>query len=195
MRARERHDERARAAGARDLEPLDRAEHGDRRRDHPVAVEQRRADDDQERRRRRSARLARSRPGTSASSARMPPSPRLSARMTKVGYLTDTTSVSAQTMSETTPKTSSGPAPCPLGARAGTPGACRAGSCRCRRRRRRWRRRPRRGPCPTQRSRADLGLDVDPRRHRSGGGVHPRLGVPDRPRCHRESLAASSHLL
>ena len=29
----------------RDVDPLDRAEHGDRRRDHPVAVEQRRAED------------------------------------------------------------------------------------------------------------------------------------------------------
>ena len=46
------------------------------------------------------------RSGTSARSARIPPSPWLSARMTKARYFTVTTIVSAHTMSEHTPSTS-----------------------------------------------------------------------------------------
>lgn len=38
----------------------------------------------------------------------MPPSPSLSARMTNAMYFTDTSSVTAQKMSETTPYTSAG---------------------------------------------------------------------------------------
>ncbi len=45
---------------------------------------------------------------TSASSARMPPSPRLSARITNARYLKLTTKVMAQNTSESTPSTFSG---------------------------------------------------------------------------------------
>ncbi len=43
--------------------------------------------------------------GTSARSAMMPPSPSLSARIRKERYLTVTTIVTLQTMSDTTPRT------------------------------------------------------------------------------------------
>ena len=51
---------------------------------------------------------------TSANSARMPPSPSLSARMTKSRYLTETTSMSDQKTSDRTPRTlsASGATPC-----------------------------------------------------------------------------------
>jgi hypothetical protein len=45
---------------------------------------------------------------SNATRARMPPSPSLSARMTKVTYLTDTTIVIAQITIEMTPNTSTG---------------------------------------------------------------------------------------
>ena len=42
---------------------------------------------------------------TSAMSAMMPPSPRLSARMMNITYFTDTTSISDQSTSDTAPST------------------------------------------------------------------------------------------
>ena len=85
-----------------DLEALDGAEHRDRRRDHAVAVQQRRAEDaerDQHRPADREARAALRRVAalgraSSAVSARMPPSPWLSARSTSATYFTETTSSS-----------------------------------------------------------------------------------------------------
>jgi hypothetical protein len=50
---------------------------------------------------------------TSEVSARMPPSPRLSARRTKTAYLTEMTSASAQKMSDSTPSTLSRVTPMP----------------------------------------------------------------------------------
>ncbi len=47
-------------------------------------------------------------PSTRDSSARMPPSPSLSARNTNCTYLTETINISAQKMSETMPLTSAG---------------------------------------------------------------------------------------
>jgi hypothetical protein len=44
-------------------------------------------------------------PSTSAASARMPPSPLLSARSTNTRYFTQTTSISAQHISDSTPST------------------------------------------------------------------------------------------
>ena len=43
---------------------------------------------------------------TSDNSARIPPSPSLSARSTRTTYLSDTIAISAQKMSETIPRTS-----------------------------------------------------------------------------------------
>ena len=87
-----------------DLQPLDRRQHGDRGRDHAVAVEQRRAEDAERDQRRLAptAALAVAR-WTSAMRAMMPPSPSLSARMMNVTYLTETMSVIAQKTSEMTP--------------------------------------------------------------------------------------------
>ena len=99
--------------GRRDLETLDRAEHRDRRRDHAVAVEQRRAEEaegDEDGAARSTATRA---CATSAISARMPPSPRLSARMTKTRYLSEMTMISDQKISESTPRTFSGVAATP----------------------------------------------------------------------------------
>ena len=95
--------------GRRDLQPFDRAEHRDGRRDHAVAVEQRGAEEaerDEDRPRRGVA--GASRGATSDISARMPPSPRLSARMTKTRYLIEMTMISDQKISESTPSTLSG---------------------------------------------------------------------------------------
>ena len=78
----------------RDLEPLDRAEHRDRRRDHAVAVEQRRAEDAHQDEHRPAAVRCRCAAAASAVSARMPPSPWLSARITIAMYLTEITSSS-----------------------------------------------------------------------------------------------------
>ena len=67
----------------RDFEPFDGAEHRDRRRDHAVAVEQRRAEDaDGDQRAALTARCGSLSMPTRPISARMPPSPRLSKRMT-----------------------------------------------------------------------------------------------------------------
>ena len=82
----------------RDLETLGGAEHGDGRCDDAVAIEQGGAEqpqpDEQAQRRRWRSR---------ASSAMMPPSPRLSRRMTKAMYFTLTIRRSDQTMSDSTP--------------------------------------------------------------------------------------------
>jgi hypothetical protein len=45
---------------------------------------------------------------SNASSARMPPSPWLSARMMRMAYLTEITTMSDQKINETTPSTASG---------------------------------------------------------------------------------------
>ena len=91
---RQRHDVRLEQRRG-DVQPFDGAEHRNGRRDHAVAVEQRRAEDaeqDQHRpRRRRARRCCRRRGGISAVSARMPPSPWLSARMTMAMYLIEMT--------------------------------------------------------------------------------------------------------
>ena len=73
--------------------------------DDPVAVEQGHAEqpDDQQRTSRRPR--ARPRPTTSSVSARMPPSPRLSARRMNTMYLIDTTRMSDQRISEHAPMT------------------------------------------------------------------------------------------
>ncbi len=56
---------------------------------------------------------------TSDSSANIPPSPSLSARKTNTTYLSDTISISAQNVSETTPNTSAAVgSPCPVALRA-----------------------------------------------------------------------------
>ena len=70
----------------------------------------------------------------------IPPSPSLSARMMNVTYLTETISVIAQKISETTPKTGLARRVAARARARRRSAACRAGSCRCRRRRRRWRR-------------------------------------------------------
>ena len=88
-----------------DAETLDRAEHRDRRGDDPVAVEQRGAEQARGHQQPSEAPAACRRGRASASSARMPPSPRLSARMTIVRYLNVTTKLSDQKMSERMPRT------------------------------------------------------------------------------------------
>ena len=75
-----------------DLQSLDGAEHGNRRRDHAVAIEQRRAENAE---RDQHVLPFRCRVGTSAVSARMPPSPALSARITMAMYLIEMTITSA----------------------------------------------------------------------------------------------------
>ena len=52
---------------------------------------------------------------TSAVSARMPPSPRLSARMISVMYFSVTTMTSAQTITDSTPRTLAGVSGSPCG--------------------------------------------------------------------------------
>ncbi len=85
----------------RDLEsPRPRREHRDRRRDHAVAVEQRRAEDAERDQRRHAWRRRCLRRSISATSAMMPPSPWLSARMMNATYLSETMIVSAQKISE-----------------------------------------------------------------------------------------------
>ena len=92
---------------------------------------------------------------SSATSARMPPSPSLSARMTSDTYFIETTSVIDQNTSEMTPKTS--PRwPAPRRGRCGTRSASRrAGSCRCRRRRCRGPRAPAEASCRRRGAPAD----------------------------------------
>ena len=122
-----------------DLEPLHRREHRDRRRDHAVAEEQRGADhaqqhEDAPRPRRPAPRWA------SAISARVPPSPLLSARMRKHDVFDgDDRAISAQNISESTPMTSSACVPRRRAVDASASASRRAGWCRCRRRRRRAR--------------------------------------------------------
>ena len=77
----------------------------------------------------------------SAISDSVPPSPLLSARSTKTTYLIVTMTVSAQTISDSTPSTSSRDGRLAAGRRRAAPrGTRRSGWCRCRRRRRRARR-------------------------------------------------------
>ena len=96
----DRHDVRAKER-RHDFETFDGAQHRDRRRDHAVAVEQGGAEDaerDQKRppdREPRRSTGAPARLGISAVSARMPPSPWLSARITMTTYLIEMTSTSA----------------------------------------------------------------------------------------------------
>ena len=119
------HDERLQRIGG-DVDALERAQHRDRRRDDAVAVNQRRAEQPH----RRSAVL---KPGTkpfaptSDISARMPPSPRLSARITNRQYLIDTVMIKVQTMSERMPS-ASGREPAADGLNHGLQGVQRAGS-------------------------------------------------------------------
>ena len=87
----------------RDAEAFDRAQHRDRRRDHAVAVEQRRAEQ-ADRDQRAAVGAAGPARATSATSARMPPSPSLSARITNSTYLIDTVMISDQTISDSTPR-------------------------------------------------------------------------------------------
>ena len=88
-----------------ELQAFDGAQHGDGRRDHAVAEEQRRA------RERAADEQLHAPPGTplscrctSASSASTPPSPSLSARMMMTTYFSVTEIVSAQKMSDSTPR-------------------------------------------------------------------------------------------
>ena len=88
-----------------DVDALQRAQHRDRRRDDPVAIDQRRAK--QARPPPAPCSTAPLAPVTSAISARMPPSPWLSARITKTQYLIETVTISAQTTSDSKPNASS----------------------------------------------------------------------------------------
>ena len=124
-----------------DLQAFDRAQHRDRRRDRAVAVEQRGADQaDDQKLRAPGARLARCARDSSASSATMPPSPRLSARRIRSAYLIEMIRISAHRISDTTPRTASGVSGPPGRRPWPLPSAHRGGWCRCRRRRRRARR-------------------------------------------------------
>ena len=89
-----------REPGRGDLQPLERAEDGDRRRDDPVAEEERRPEDAERHQRRSAGDLVAL---EQRRSAMIPPSPRLWARMMKPAYLIETTIISAQKISETTP--------------------------------------------------------------------------------------------
>ena len=85
-----------------DLQALDRRQDRERRRDHRVAIKQRGADDaeqDDAELPRPTARCA------SAISASVPPSPLLSARSRITTYLTVTMRISAQMISDSTPRT------------------------------------------------------------------------------------------
>ena len=87
-------------------EAFHRAEHRDGRGDDAVAVQQGGAEEAVPTSQRYSAVAAPSPWGrTSASEARIPPSPWLSARMTTVRYLNVTTKLSDQKISESTPST------------------------------------------------------------------------------------------
>ena len=138
-RERERHDENVECRRD-ELEAFHRRKHRDRRRDDAVAIEQRRAHD------RRAGPeagvrgpLAMRSAATSDSSARMPPSPSLSARRTKTTYFSDTITISAQKISETMPRTSAAIGGVWPVADSARPRRRRAGSCRYRRTRRRAR--------------------------------------------------------
>jgi hypothetical protein len=96
------------AHAGRFLQALDGREHRNGRGDDPVAVEQRRADHPEEEHRRGA--LGQVALGQ-AMSARVPPSPLLSARIRKTTYLMVTMSTSAQITRETTPSTASSLAP------------------------------------------------------------------------------------
>ena len=139
-----------------DLQPLDRRQHRDRRRDHPVAVEERRAEHAERDQHELGPRRVSSAPCTSAIRARIPPSPSLSARMMKRTYSIETISVIDQKTSEIDAVDVRVRSSSPRGGRPRRPSAARtAGWCRCRRRRRR----ARRGPAPRDRFAPPTHLD------------------------------------
>ena len=82
------------SSGVATLNPSIALEHGDGRRDHAVAVEQRRAEDAHQHQHGGAGSGRDSRAGRSAVSARMPPSPWLSARITMATYFSEMTSSS-----------------------------------------------------------------------------------------------------
>ena len=126
------------SCGGRDLEPLDRAEHRDRRRDDAVAVEQRRADDDEHRRprpMRSSSALLRSVVGHERQQ-------REDAALAVVVGAHDERQVLDGDDHRQRPEDQRqdaehvlGVGATPCSPRSGTRAACRAGSSRCRRRR------------------------------------------------------------
>ena len=121
----------------RHLESLDRAEHRDRGRDDAVAVEQRGAEE-AERDQQRALAAAVRRGASSASSARMPPSPRLSARMMKVQVLDRRSPASATRRSATARRARSrASASMPCWPCEALRDRVERATCRCRRRRRR----------------------------------------------------------
>ena len=135
---RDRHDERLEGV-RRHTEALDRAQHRDRRRDHAVAVQQRgaeQADRDQQRGAPAGPVFAR----TSATSARMPPSPPLSARITNSRYLIDDRDDQRPEDQRQDAEHVRRRDRDRVIAGRSTRAARTAGSCRCRRRRRRARR-------------------------------------------------------
>ena len=89
-----------------ELEALHRRQHGNGRRDDAVAIEQRRAQDAEQDQKWNLGPSAMRSDATSDNSARIPPSPSLSARKTNTMYLSDTIAISAQKISETIPRTS-----------------------------------------------------------------------------------------
>ena len=92
-----------------ELEALDRRQHRDRRREHGIAIEQCGAEHSEGQHRRCAAAGALGKlDSASASSAMMPPSPRLVARSTSTTYLSDTTIISDQKIAETPPRMFSG---------------------------------------------------------------------------------------
>ena len=91
--------------GRHHLQAFDGAQHGDRRRDQAVAVEEGDADDREADDEQRLRPLALARRRARAASERMPPSPRLSARVISRTYLIVTTMTRAQNISESTPST------------------------------------------------------------------------------------------
>ena len=97
-----------RADARRVLQALDRRQHRDGRRDDAVAVEQRRADHAEPEDTSAGSAATRC---ASAISASVPPSPLLSARIRKTTYLIVTMRISAQVISETTPRTASSASP------------------------------------------------------------------------------------
>ena len=92
----------------RDLQTLDRAEHRDRRRDHAVAVQERRAEQPGDHKPLPAPLASPLGGATKAVRAMIPPSPLLSARMTKPRYLTEMTRIRDQKISDRMPSTLAG---------------------------------------------------------------------------------------
>ncbi len=84
------------------MQSLHRAQDRDRRRDHPVGVEERSAE--QSEKQKKFAAPAHDDVADQVARARMPPSPRLSARRIRMRYLTEMIRMSDQRMSERTPR-------------------------------------------------------------------------------------------